>query len=136
MAARYKIRRPAATCWPGSWRAKIGPWDSSSARSSESGSPATSKGRAGRRCYNHSTMREGRVGHPEADLGVTLDRLLANYRHGHSEICFLQVGAFDGVLGDPIYPLIEKYDLRGYLLEPQRDAFARLKANYARFAGD
>jgi len=72
---------------------------------------------------------------PEAELHFTLDILLSHYRQAHPDVCFLQVGAFDGVSADPIYPLIEKHGLRGYLIEPQADAFARLKANYARFGG-
>jgi FkbM family methyltransferase len=59
--------------------------------------------------------------------------VLSHYRETHPRICYLQVGAFDGVMGDPIYPLIEKYDLTGFLIEPQSDAFERLKANYAPF---
>jgi FkbM family methyltransferase len=70
---------------------------------------------------------------PESELRVTLDMALSHYRQTHPEIRYLQVGAFDGVLGDPIYPLIEKHGLRGYLVEPQGDAFARLRANYTRF---
>ena len=75
------------------------------------------------------------MGKPECQLGFTLDMLLSHYRQTHPEVCFLQVGAFDGVSADPIYPLVEKHHLRGYLIEPQADAFDRLKANYARFGG-
>jgi FkbM family methyltransferase len=70
---------------------------------------------------------------PESELRATLDTVLSHYRQTHPEIRYLQVGAFDGVTGDPIYPLIERYGLRGCLVEPQRDAFARLQANYSRF---
>lgn len=72
--------------------------------------------------------------HPESELDATLDMVLSHYRQTHPEIRYLEVGAFDGVSGDPIYPLIEKHGLKGYLVEPQRDAFAKLKANYARFS--
>ncbi len=71
---------------------------------------------------------------PQAELSVTLDMVLSHYRQTHAHVCYLQVGAFDGVSGDPIYPLIEKYSLKGFLLEPQRDAFEKLKVNYSRFA--
>ncbi|HEY2014294.1 MAG TPA: FkbM family methyltransferase [Bryobacteraceae bacterium] len=70
---------------------------------------------------------------PEAELRISLDLVLAHYHQTHPNICFLQVGAFDGISGDPLYPLIEKYGLKGYLAEPQGDAFAKLRANYARF---
>lgn len=44
---------------------------------------------------------------------------------------FLQIGANDGVLADPIHELVRKYSLRGLLVEPLPDLFARLQANYA-----
>jgi len=46
---------------------------------------------------------------PEAEFDFTLDILLSHYRQAHPDICFLQVGAFDGVSADPNYPLIEKH---------------------------
>jgi FkbM family methyltransferase len=70
---------------------------------------------------------------PEAELSITLDLVLSHYQQRHNDIRFLQVGAFDGVSGDPIYPLVDKYRLKGTLVEPQRDAFQKLKENYARF---
>jgi FkbM family methyltransferase len=69
----------------------------------------------------------------DRELRLTLDMVLSHYRLRHPNVCFLQIGAFDGVAGDPIYPLIERHDLRGVLVEPQRAAFERLKANYACF---
>lgn len=68
-----------------------------------------------------------------AEITLSLDMVLSHYRVRHPRVCYLQIGAFDGVSGDPIYPLIEKHGLRGVLVEPQADAFARLKSNYARF---
>lgn len=44
---------------------------------------------------------------------------------------FIQVGANDGILFDPLRPLILKYHLRGLLIEPLPDMFERLKKNYA-----
>lgn len=69
----------------------------------------------------------------KSELAISLDMIISHYRVNHPEMWYLQVGAFDGVSGDPIYPLIEKHRLRGILIEPQRDAFERLKANYSRF---
>jgi FkbM family methyltransferase len=69
----------------------------------------------------------------QALLEVSLDMILSDYRRSHQEVVFLQIGAFDGVFGDPIYPLIDRHLLRGFLIEPQRDMFNRLKSNYARF---
>jgi FkbM family methyltransferase len=66
-------------------------------------------------------------------LSLDLDMVLSHYRLEHPKVRYLQVGAFDGVSGDPIYPLIEKHGLQGIVIEPQKDAFERLKTNYARF---
>jgi FkbM family methyltransferase len=59
--------------------------------------------------------------------------VLAHYRQMHPNVFFLEVGAYDGVSGDELYPLIDKHNLRGILIEPQQDACRRLRANYARF---
>jgi len=67
------------------------------------------------------------------ELSLDLDMVLSHYRVEHPEVRYLQVGAFDGVSGDPIYPLIERHALQGIVIEPQKDAFERLNANYARF---
>ncbi len=68
-----------------------------------------------------------------SQLRLDLDMVLSHYRITHPEVRYLQVGAFDGVSGDPIYPLIERHGLQGVLIEPQKDVFERLKANYAQF---
>lgn len=47
-------------------------------------------------------------------------------------ILFLQIGAYDGVAGDPIRPLlIDDERWRGILVEPQRKAFNQLLQNYS-----
>jgi FkbM family methyltransferase len=49
-----------------------------------------------------------------------------------SRVAFVQIGAFDGVAGDPIRPLMLANDCwTGVMVEPQPDAFERLKRNYA-----
>jgi FkbM family methyltransferase len=45
-------------------------------------------------------------------------------------IRFVQIGANDGVFQDPIRDLVVKHRLRGVLVEPLPDLFARLRANY------
>lgn len=77
----------------------------------------------------------GMLNFRSAELKLDLDFVLSHYRLEHPDICYLQIGAFDGVQGDPVYPLIRKHGLHGILLEPQKDAFARLQANYAEFGG-
>jgi FkbM family methyltransferase len=44
---------------------------------------------------------------------------------------FVQIGANDGVLDDPLHDLIIKHRLPGLLVEPLPDLFGRLQANYA-----
>ena len=46
-------------------------------------------------------------------------------------IRFIQIGANDGVMNDPLRELILRYRLPGLLVEPIPDRFARLQANYA-----
>jgi FkbM family methyltransferase len=74
----------------------------------------------------------------EFQLKIDLDFVLSHYRLTHPEISYVryvEVGANDGVLGDPVFPWIEKHHLRGVLIEPQRDAFARLQQNYSQREG-
>jgi FkbM family methyltransferase len=69
----------------------------------------------------------------DAELEVTLDAVISDCARTHPSIYFLQVGAFDGISTDPLYPLIDKHALSGILIEPQREFFDRLKSNYSRF---
>lgn len=47
-------------------------------------------------------------------------------------ITFVYIGAYDGIAGDQIRPLLGMHPTwSGVMLEPQPDAFARLKSNYA-----
>ena len=43
---------------------------------------------------------------------------------------FVQIGANDGVYGDPLHEYVVKFPWRGILVEPQPDIFERLRANY------
>ncbi|QPN59139.1 FkbM family methyltransferase [Synechococcus sp. CBW1002] len=46
-------------------------------------------------------------------------------------LTFVQVGANDGIHGDPLHAYILRHEWRGILIEPQPDVFARLVHNYA-----
>jgi len=70
------------------------------------------------------------LGNQENLLTVTLDLIIAQHLPQTSDFFFVQVGAFDGVECDPIRKYIIKHGWHGVLLEPQKKAFARLKANY------
>jgi FkbM family methyltransferase len=88
-----------------------------------------------RRYYRDVTSRfpAARLRDPESELQATLDMVLSHYRRTNPNVAFLQIGAFDGVTADPLYPLIEPHRLSGYLIEPQQDAFERLRVHYSKF---
>ena len=58
---------------------------------------------------------------------LAAEALMATRGEGLS---FVQVGANDGVFGDPIRDYVLTRGWRGVLVEPQPDVFARLKDNY------
>jgi FkbM family methyltransferase len=57
----------------------------------------------------------------------TIDEFAKN----QSDFTFVQIGAYDGITGDPIFDFVKKYHWKGVLVEPQAGAFATLTANYA-----
>jgi FkbM family methyltransferase len=64
--------------------------------------------------------------HPVNVLEIGVHLLLARRQSPF----FVQIGANDGVAGDPLRKMILKYHLRGVLVEPNPAAFLRLVANY------
>lgn len=68
---------------------------------------------------------------PEAFHDTPTSRLRAHFA-GESRVTFVQIGAYDGVTGDPIRRLVVENDSwSGVLIEPQPDVFNRLQRNYA-----
>jgi FkbM family methyltransferase len=69
-------------------------------------------------------------------VGINLERLgrleceLAKLKLQNGEFTFVQIGAYDGVSFDGLYWLVQKYNGRGIVVEPLKDVFTRLKANY------
>lgn len=63
---------------------------------------------------------------------VNFDHVLGRrlLMRGSKDFFFIQVGAFDGVSQDPITRYIDQFNLRGILVEPQPEPFARLARNY------
>lgn len=49
----------------------------------------------------------------------------------NSDFFFVQIGANDGIHGDPIHELVLEHDLAGILVEPLPDLFDRLQVHYA-----
>ena len=68
--------------------------------------------------------------HPELAIRNVLDFVIAHYAKPANEFFFVQIGAFDGVTDDPIYHLVKEHGWSGVLVEPQLEAFERLKQNY------
>lgn len=96
------------------------------------------------RSWRHRTLealkREYRLGWPAAvgyssELNL-LELVVAHYAPQHSQINFLQVGACDGVLGDALFPLVQRYRMNGVLIEPRAAMFQKLKQNYAALDGN
>lgn len=48
----------------------------------------------------------------------------------HPDFFFVNIGANDGVLNDPIHPFVRRYGWRGIAVEPVPHVFAQLQANY------
>lgn len=73
-----------------------------------------------------SSLREG-------DLVVGFDHVIKGYLSDlekPSDFFFVQVGAFDGVSGDPVHGFVKRFGWQGVLVEPQHEAFEKLRANY------
>jgi len=95
--------------------------------------------RSWRHKFLEALKREYRLGWPAAVHSSELNLLevvLAHYAQGRSPVRFLQVGACDGVLADPLFPLVQRYRMSGVLIEPRTDMFEKLKQNYAALGGD
>jgi FkbM family methyltransferase len=67
-----------------------------------------------------------------SSLHDTPTTFLAHLFAEADHISFIQIGAFDGLAGDPISDIVRTgARWRGVLVEPQPNVFARLQANYA-----
>lgn len=79
------------------------------------------------------TRRAGKprflVEHPELEISDLLEFIFARKRA--EDVFFVQIGAFDGRIGDPLFNLVKANNWRGILVEPQSQAFEDLKKNYA-----
>jgi len=64
-----------------------------------------------------------------AQLPLVVDRL------NHPDFFFVNIGANDGISGDPIYPFLVKYGWHGIAVEPLGYLCDELRTNYAQFEG-
>jgi FkbM family methyltransferase len=63
----------------------------------------------------------------QIDFEYVLSKLITSVDHCQ----FIQVGANDGKLNDPLRKFILKKFLKGVMIEPQPEIFKKLKGNYA-----
>lgn len=63
----------------------------------------------------------------------SIDWHLNEFSKHNSDVFFLQIGANDGFLGDPIYKYIRRDAWSGILVEPVPYLFHQLQSNYASF---
>lgn len=69
--------------------------------------------------------------HPFDLLGLAV----AQRVQSKGRLRFVQIGANDGMMDDPLRELVLRYGLTGVLVEPLPDLFERLRRNYASQAG-
>lgn len=74
-----------------------------------------------------SRLRAASWARAEREFGDTVDKLAA----ANSRFFFVQVGAHDGAMDDPLARWIAQHGWRGLFIEPQPEQFARLRARYA-----
>lgn len=70
-------------------------------------------------------------------LRLGFDHVVSHYllnKGDPADFRFVQIGAHDGVAGDPINEFVRRYGWQGVLVEPQRRLFEKLKANYSEHA--
>jgi FkbM family methyltransferase len=64
---------------------------------------------------------------PDLRYGTMLPLFVAEHVLEHGSLTFLQIGAYDGQVGDALLDIIRRFPVRGVLVEPQPTAFARLQ---------
>jgi len=67
---------------------------------------------------------------PEAWLRLSLELLAPYALAGCDPVYFVQIGANDGDMSDPISRLVREHGWRGALVEPQPEVFKALQQNY------
>lgn len=68
--------------------------------------------------------------HGYSAIGMTL-RPAINVKLAHCDVFFIQVGANDGLSGDPIHGFIKEHEWSGVCVEPQPEVFDALQRTYA-----
>ena len=65
------------------------------------------------------------------------ESFLTRHLEVHGNLSYIQIGANDGILNDPMYGFLNRNSekVSGYLLEPIPSVFQTLVSNYAKFSG-
>jgi FkbM family methyltransferase len=61
--------------------------------------------------------------------------IIESYARNTPDFFFVQIGANDGIMEDPIHDFIIRYGWKGILVEPQKKEFERLKKTYESQSG-
>lgn len=73
--------------------------------------------------------------HPTNNLELDFDHVLSDYLINRisekDNFTFIQIGAFDGVMCDPLVKYLNRYHWEGVMLEPQPGPYSKLKERYS-----
>jgi FkbM family methyltransferase len=66
------------------------------------------------------------------EIPLTFEYVAAHFacRHANSDVTVVQIGAYDGVVDDPLAEVLELHGWTGILVEPQREPFKALERRY------
>lgn len=70
---------------------------------------------------------------PELEISNLLEFYANGFGIDHGSFYFVQIGAFDGIAGDPLNALTKTNGWSGVLVEPQKQAFEKLQETYRGF---
>ncbi|MCR4347320.1 MAG: FkbM family methyltransferase [Sulfuricaulis sp.] len=77
--------------------------------------------------YDFHKIKKQEPKHPFSVLKYIIFERMQN----NPDFYFVQIGANDGLANDPIRPLVKQFHMKGLLVEPMPDFFAKLTKNYA-----
>ena len=64
-------------------------------------------------------------------LEIKFHNILFPFFKKNPQLFFIQIGSYDGILGDPLYGYVNRYQKsKGILIEPIKENFKKLKNNY------
>lgn len=83
-----------------------------------------------KRLFNHLGYEFARYDPIKDTPFDLLNVLIERMRTVQSKIFFIQIGANNGIMGDPLFDLVKKYHFQGLLIEPLSKQFKELRNNY------